>query len=105
MNYEDVMKLLEAGFDKDFIQGLEAGKAIKEEDATLEEPAPDPDPKPEQPAPDPKPEAPDRYGELLEAMQKLTGAIHASNILNDDNKKVETPTAADVIAQIVSPKK
>ena len=93
MKYEDVLRLLEAGFDKDFIQKLESGQDL---------PASDPEPEP--PAPDPKPEH-DRYGELLEAMNKLTGAIHASNILKDDNKKGETPTAADVIAQIVSPKK
>ena len=46
-----------------------------------------------------------RYEELLSAMNRLTGAIQAGNILNSNNKEVKEPSAEDILAEVLSPSK
>lgn len=41
---------------------------------------------------------------ILAAINKLTGAIQASNILNSGSKGPDTETSADALAQIINPK-
>ena len=105
MKAEDILKLVNAGFSKDEIIALN-GPAESE---PVKEPAVDPEPEqapePQQaPAPAEDPNA-KRYDELLQAVQKLTGAIQAGNILNSNNKAVETKTAEQIMAEVLLPQK
>ena len=103
MKAEDVIKLIDAGFNRDEIVGMMDPESAGEAEPETAEPEPE---KKEQPAPAPEPADPNaaRYTELLEAMQKLTGAIQAGNILNSSNKEQPQLTAEDVLAQVVAPK-
>ena len=108
MNTENILKLVEAGFTKEDILAL-AGTAQPEEAMPPNDETPaQPEPVKEQPAqPAPEPAADPnaaRYTELLEAMQKLTGAIQAGNILNSSNREQPQLTPEDVIAEVLAPK-
>ena len=95
MKYEEIIKLLDAGYSREEI--LEMDK----------EPAPEPDPAPA-PEPDPAPTdnpAPDMAGmmeEMKTMFSDLTKELIASNIMHsridgeDDNE--------DIIAKIINPK-
>lgn len=104
MNAESILKLVDAGFTKEDILAL-AGTAPPEKAEPPEDepaPQPEPEPEPEKPAqPDPNEE---RYNELLAAMQKLTGAIQASNIQNSSNREEPPLSAEDILAEVVNPK-
>ncbi len=108
MNAENILKLIDAGFTKDEILALSgSGQPEEAEPSKVEAPA-EPEPIKEQPAqPAPEPAADPnaaRYTELLEAMQKLTGAIQAGNILNSSNREDPQLSPADVIAEVINPK-
>ena len=104
MNAENILKLVDAGFSKEEILALTGTAQPEEADAPKEAPA-EPEPAPEpQPAPVQKDPNEDRYNELLDAMQKLTGAIQAGNILNSSNKEQPQITAEDILAEVVAPK-
>lgn len=104
MEARDILKLVDAGFAHDEILAL-AGTAQPEtaEPPKDEAPAVQPEtaPEPVQPAADPNAE---RYDQLLEAMQKLTGAIQAGNILNSSNREQPQLTPEEVIAEVLAPK-
>ena len=104
MTAETILKLVDAGFNREEILALTGTAQPNEADAPTEAPA-QPEPKPE-PAPAPAAKDPneERYNELLEAMQKLTGAIQAGNILNSSNKEQPQMTAEDILAEVVAPK-
>ena len=108
MNAESILKLVDAGFTHDEILAL-AGTAQPEEAQPPKDDAPAPQPEtkeqPAQPAPEPAadPNAA-RYTELLEAMQKLTGAIQAGNILNSSNREDPQLSPEDILAEVVNPK-
>lgn len=53
--------------------------------------------KPAEQKPDPDP--------ILAAINKLTGAIQASNILNSGSKGPAAETSQDILAQLINPKK
>lgn len=62
---------------------------------------------PETPAPEtPAPETPagQTQDAILQAINKLTGAIQASNIINSGSKGPDTETSADALAQLINPK-
>lgn len=105
MKAEDILKLIDAGFSHDEIIALD-GPADPE---PVKEPATDPEPEqaPEpQPAPAPAEDPNEkRYDELLQAVQKLTGAIQAGNILNSNNRAEETKTAEQIMAEVLLPQK
>ena len=108
MNAESILKLVDAGFTHDEILAL-AGTAQPEEAQPPKDEAPaQPEPIKEQPAqPAPEPAADPnaaRYTELLEAMQKLTGAIQAGNILNSSNREDPQLSPEDILAEVVNPK-
>lgn len=107
MNAENILKLVDAGFTKDEILALSgSGQPEEAEPSKVEAPAePEPTKEPERPAPEPTadPNAA-RYTELLEAMQKLTGAIQAGNMLNSSNREQPQETVEDIIANVVAPK-
>lgn len=104
MNAESILKLVDAGFTKDEILALAGTAEPEKAEPPKDEPAPQPEPEPE---PE-KPAQPDpnevRYNELLAAMQKLTGAIQAGNILNSSNREDPQPSAEDILAEVVNPK-
>ena len=108
MNTENILKLVEE------ILALAGTAQPKEAEPPKDEPATQPEPEPEpatQPEPEPEPEKPaqpdpneTRYNELLAAMQKLTGAIQAGNILNSSNREDPPLSAEDILAEVVNPK-
>ena len=101
MNIDSILKLVEAGFSKEEITAMTQTAQAQEEPAQ-EEPKTEPvreEPVKEEPAQD------KRYEELLSAMNRLTGAIQAGNILNSNNKEVKEPSAEDILAEVLSPSK
>ena len=101
MNIDSILKLVEAGFSKEEITAMTQTAQAQEEPAQ-EEPKTDlvkEEPVKEEPAQD------KRYEELLSAMNRLTGAIQAGNILNSNNKEVKEPSAEDILAEVLSPSK
>lgn len=106
MNAENILKLVDAGFSKEEILALTGTAQPEEADAPKEAPA-EPEPAKDQPV-KPAPETSDpnaeRYAELLDAMQKLTGAIQAGNILNSSNREQQQLTPEEVIAEVLAPK-
>ena len=101
MNIDSILKLVEAGFSKEEITAMTQPAQAQEEEPkpepTKEEPVKE-EPVKEEPAQD------KRYEELLSAMNRLTGAIQAGNILNSNNKEVKEPSAEDILAEVLSPK-
>lgn len=101
MNIDSILKLVEAGFSKEEITAMTQPAPAQEEpkpEPTKEEPAKE-EPVKEEPAQD------KRYEELLSAMNRLTGAIQAGNILNSNNKEVKEPSAEEILAEVLSPSK
>lgn len=101
MNIDSILKLVEAGFSKEEITAMTQPEHAQEE-PSQEEPKTEPvreEPVKEEPAQD------KRYEELLSAMNRLTGAIQAGNILNSNNKEVKEPSAEDILAEVLSPSK
>lgn len=100
---EDILILSKAGFNAQQIAGL---SMIQKQEAPAPTPAPAPAPTPAPaPAPTPAPApapapAPDTDPVLLE-LQKLTGLMQNSNIMNTTQPKVETPE--DILAAIINP--
>ena len=101
MNIDSILKLVEAGFSKEEISAMTQTAQAQEEpkpEPAKEEPVKE-EPVKEEPAQD------KRYEELLSAMNRLTGAIQAGNILNSNNKEVKEPSAEDILAEVLSPSK
>lgn len=101
MNIDSILKLVEAGFSKEEITAM-TQTAQAQEEPKQDEPKTEPvkeEPVKEEPAQD------KRYEELLSAMNRLTGAVQAGNILNSNNKEVKEPSAEDILAEVLSPSK
>lgn len=101
MNIDSILKLVEAGFSKEEITAM-TQPAQAQEEPKQDEPKTEPvkeETTKEEPAQD------KRYEELLSAMNRLTGAIQAGNILNSNNKEVKEPSAEDILAEVLSPSK
>lgn len=96
MKYEEIIKLLDAGYSRDEI--LEMDKPAPEPDPA---PAPEPDPAPTD-KPDPAPDMAGMMEEMKTMFSDLTKELIASNIMRsridgeDDNE--------DIIAKIINPK-
>ncbi len=104
MNTESILKLVEAGFNKEDILALAGTAQPTGAEPPKDEPASQPEPEPA-PAPAPQPDPnQERYDQLLEAMQKLTGAIQAGNILNSSNREDPQLSPEDILAEVVNPK-
>lgn len=113
MTYQELMKLVNAGFTKQEILAI-TGQLNAEPSP---EPAKDPDPVPEpEPtkAPDPVPEpakAPDpvpdptqsALDQLTAQVTKLTTLVQRSNILNSEQPELKQQTAEDIVASIIFP--
>ena len=96
MTFEQLMKLLDAGFSKAEIMALNGTPA----------PAPQPEPEPEpEPAPAPQPEpapAPQNdQAAILAKLEELNQTIIRSNINN--SRQPETESVDDILATIIRP--
>lgn len=94
MKYEEIIKLLDAGYSREEIL------AMKEEPA----PAPDPEPTPDDPEPAPAPDpAADVMKEMKEMFAEMKKELTAMNILNSRQESDEVKTGEDILASIINP--
>ena len=92
MKYEEIIKLLDAGYSRDEILAMK------------EEPAPDPEPKPDDPEPAPDPAA-DVMKEMKEMFAEMKKELTAMNIMNSRQDSDEVRTGEDILASIINPVK
>ena len=98
MKYEEIIKLLDAGYSRDEIL------AMKEEP----QPAPDPEPTPDDPEPAPVPAADITAGIMEEVkgmFAEMKKELTAMNILNSRQESDEVRTGEDILASIINPVK
>ena len=91
MNYNEIIKLLDAGFSREEILQMDA-----------KEPEPDPEPEPEpEPAPDPTAAIMTEVKDMFAEMRKELTAMNIMNSrLQDDHNEPE-----DILANIINPTK
>lgn len=95
MKYEEIIKLLDAGYSREEILAMK------------EEPAPAPDPK--EPEPTPAPEPADITAGIMEEVKgmfsEMKKELTAMNILNSRQESDEVRTGEDILASIINPVK
>lgn len=95
MKYEEIIKLLDAGYSRDEIL------AMKEE--------PEPAPDPAEPEPTPAPEPADITAGIMEEVKgmfaEMKKELIAMNILNSRQESDEVRTGEDILASIINPVK
>ena len=103
MTYQELMKLVNAGFTKQEILAI-TGQLNAEpspEPAKAQDPVPDPEPaKAPEPQPDQNQAAIDK---LTEQVTKLTTLVQKSNILMSEQPELKQQTAEDIVASIIFP--
>ena len=102
MKYEEVIKLLNAGYSRDEILAMkdEPAPAPGPEPA----PAPGPEPTPDDPEPAPAPDpAADVMKEMKEMFAEMKKELTAMNILNSRQESDDVKTGEDVLANIINP--
>lgn len=96
MKYEEIIKLLDAGYSREEIL------AMKEEPA----PAPEPEPEPGDNEPEPKP-ASEITNEIMEEVKgmftEMKKELTAMNIMNSRQDGDDIKTGEDVLANIINP--
>lgn len=98
MTFEQLIKLLDAGFTKDEIMALNGTPAP----APQPEPEPEPDPEPApQPEPAPAPAPQNDQAAILAKLEELNQTIIRSNINN--SRQPETESVDDILATIIRP--
>ena len=96
MKYEEIIKLLEAGYSRDDIL------AMKEEPA----PAPAQENKPDETEPKPAADiTADVMKEMKEMFAEMKKELTAMNILNSRQESDEVRTGEDILASIINPVK
>lgn len=96
MKYEEIIKLIDAGYSREEIL------AMKEEPA----PAPDPDPTPNDPVPAPAPDpAADVMKEMKEMFAEMKKELTAMNIMYSRQEPSDVRTGEDILASIINPAK
>ena len=91
---DEILTLAKAGFTAQQIAGLSMiNNSPVPQPAPLPQPAPVPQPTP---VPQPAPVDP-----VLAELQKLTGLVQGSNIMNVNQPKVQTPE--EILAEIINP--
>ena len=95
MKYEEIIKLLDAGYSRDEILAMK------------EEPAQAPDPK--EPEPTPAPEPADITAGIMEEVKgmfaEMKKELTAMNIMNSRQESDEVRTGEDILASIINPVK
>lgn len=95
MKYEEIIKLLDAGYSRDEIL------AMKEEQA----PAPDPTEPQTAPAPEPADITAGIMEEVKGMFSEMKKELTAMNILNSRQESDEVRTGEDILASIINPVK
>ena len=96
MKYNEIIKLLDAGYSRDEILAMEEEPA----------PAPDPEPTPDDPEPAPAPDhAADVMKEMKEMFAEMKKELTAMNIMNSRQDSDEVRTGEDILASIINPVK
>ena len=93
---EEILTLAKAGFTAQQIAGL---SMINNNPTPTPAPAPTPTPAPA-PTPTPAP-VPTPVDPVLAELQKLTGLVQGSNIMNVNQPKIQTPE--EILAEIINP--
>ena len=95
MKYEEIIKLLDAGYSRDEILAMK------------EEPEPAPDPKEPEPAPAPEPAdiTAEIMNEVKTMFSEMKKELTAMNILNSRQESDEVRTEEDILASIINPVK
>jgi len=106
MTFEQLMKLLDAGFTKAEIMALngtqEPAPQPEPEPAPQPEPEPAPQPEPEpEPEPEPAPAPQNDQAAILAKLEELNQTIIRSNI--NHSKQPETESVDDILATIIRP--
>lgn len=100
MTVDSIIKLLDAGYTKDEITAM---------DVVKDEPAKDEPVKEEPKKEDLKKEEPVKNDDMLklivEKFDEMKNTIIESNIVNSNNKQLETPEPAELLANVVKPNK
>lgn len=105
LEHKDIQKLKDKGFSADIILDLildDEQTQEKSGTSDLESAKNEKQDNPETPAPETP--AGQTQDAILQAINKLTGAIQASNIINSGSKGPDTETSADALAQLINPK-
>ncbi len=93
MKYEEIIKLLDAGYSRDEIMNM---------NNTDPDPEPEPEPTPDDPAP-----APDITGEIMKEVKDMFAEMKkeliAMNIMQANQGPDEVKTGEDVLASIINP--
>lgn len=102
MTFEQLMKLLDAGFTKQEIMALNGTPAPAPQPEPKPDPktAPAPQPDPE-PQPDPAPAPQNDQAAILAKLEELNQTIIRSNINN--SRQPETESVDDILATIIRP--
>ena len=100
MTFEQLMKLLDAGFTKQEIMALNGAPEPAPQPEPEPEPAPDPQPEPE-PQPEPAPAPQNDQAAILAKLEELNQTIIRSNINN--SRQPETKSVDDILATIIRP--
>ena len=105
MKYDDIMKLVNAGFTAEQIQAMEAPAPAPAPDPT---PAPAPDPTPA-PAPDPTPApapVPDlsaTLGAMQQTINQLAAAVQAGMLRTAQTGAPTVEDTPEILAHIINP--
>ena len=107
MTYQELMKLVDAGFTKQEILAItgQLNAEPKPEPVKAPEPVPEkaPDPEPVK-APEPEPDQNQAaIDKLTEQVTKLTTLVQRSNILASEQPELKQQSAEDIIASIIFP--
>ena len=100
MTFEQLMKLLDAGFTKAEIMALNGTPAPAPQPEPEPEPAPAPQPEPE-PQPEPAPAPQNDQAAILAKLEELNQTIIRSNINN--SRQPDTESVDDILATIIRP--
>lgn len=100
MTFDQLMKLLDAGFTKAEIMALNGTPAPAPQPEPEPEPAPAPQPEPE-PQPEPAPAPQNDQAAILAKLEELNQTIIRSNINN--SRQPDTESVDDILATIIRP--
>lgn len=98
MTFDQLMKLLDAGFTKQEIMALNGTPAPTPQPEPEPDPAPTPQPEPE---PEPAPAPQNDQAAILAKLEELNQTIIRSNINN--SRQPETESVDDILATIIRP--
>ena len=102
MKYEEVIKLLNAGYSRDEILAMKDEPAPAPGPEPAPAPGPEPTPADPEPAPAPDPAA-DVMKEMKEMFAEMKKELTAMNILNSRQESDDVKTGEDVLANIINP--